>query len=284
MGAGRDRSGAYARPGVARHVSRDGQGSDVAQARAHAHPPGGRRDPDGRTRRGRRLHRRNRAPALAAGGNSDARCAGRLRADRTRVQEASDLPGRARERRGAGPAQALPRIRDDAARAGGEGNVADGSLLSRSRAACAEARHAAGDSGGKATVLHGEAAAPLSARPAVVASRQRRRRRRQGDARCRGGDRGRNDAAQPPRVLVDRRCAARRPRRAWPRIGFRREAAARLASTCRSAASSRARPRSPTGCGAKSSITSRSARPSRRRCRPCKRDSGCRDSFPPPKC
>ena len=52
------------------------QRRDRAQARAHARAPGGGRDPDGRARRGRRVHRRDRAAACAARG---AAAAGRRR-------------------------------------------------------------------------------------------------------------------------------------------------------------------------------------------------------------
>ena len=91
-----------------------------------------------------------------------------------------------------------------------QGRGADRSLLSRPRPARAEARHAAGDSRGEAPVVPGQAAPPLPARPARLAARRRRRRRREDDARRGRRHRGRDDAAEPARVLVDRRRAARR--------------------------------------------------------------------------
>ena len=77
-------------------------------------------------------------------------------------------------------------------------------------------------------------------------------------------------------VLVDGRRADGRDRCRRARIELRREAAGGAGSTCRSGAWSRARPRSPTGCGGKCSTTSRSARRSPPSCAKCSRSSGWR--------
>ena len=144
---------------------------------------------------------------------------------RPRVPQAQDLPRRARERRAAGSAQALSRIRGDAGRARRQGRGADGSLLSRPDAPRAAHRAARGAAAEPPPVLPRQAAPPLPARPPRVAAR--RRRRRGDDARRDRGDRGRDDAKRPARVLVDRGRAVRRTGRERPRRRVRREAARR---------------------------------------------------------
>ena len=76
---------------------------------------------------------------------SGAKRAAALRRRRPRVPQAQDLPRRARQRRDAGAAQALSRIRGDAGRARHQGRGAHRPLLSRPQPARAAHRAARGD-------------------------------------------------------------------------------------------------------------------------------------------
>ena len=110
-----------------------------------------------------------------------------------------------------------------------------------------------------AAVAPRQAAPPLSARPARVAARRRRRARRRCATRSPASRTSRRRAACARSGGPSARCfeAVDRER---ARARLRRRSSSPRASTCRSAASSKAARRSPTGCGAKCSITSRSAR------------------------
>ena len=258
MGPGRNRPGARPGPRLARRVPGQPRRWHRTQACADACPPGGGRDPDGRARRGRRVHRRDRAAARPAGRTRGARAEVRLRGDRPRLPQAPDLPGRARRRLAPRPAQAVPRIRGDAARPWREGRGADRPVLPRPCAARTEAVDAAGGAGGEASVVHGQAAAPVPARAARLAAR--RRGGREDDARRDRRHRGRDDPPEPACVLVDQRRAVRRAERALGSKAASGSSSWPPASTCRSGASSRAAPRWPTGCAARCSTTSRSPR------------------------
>ena len=82
-----------------------------AQARARARAPGGGRHPDGRPRRRRRVHRRDRAPARAARGTVRRGRAGCRGSRRSRGQPPARVPRRDRQRCTAGAADAVRRIR-----------------------------------------------------------------------------------------------------------------------------------------------------------------------------
>ena len=150
--------------------------ADAAEARAHARPPGGRRDPDGRARRRRRLHRRDRAAARAARGAAapptcEPPCDVVDRACRKLRIFLDELV----ERRAAGAAQALPRIRGDAARARRRGVRADRPVLSRPVARARRARGAREPMPPARLPSHlVKQRRALPARPARVAARRRR--------------------------------------------------------------------------------------------------------------
>ena len=105
------------------------------------------------------------------------------------------------------------------------------------------------------------------ARAARMAARRRFGRRH--DARGDRGDRGRDDAAEPARVLVDGSCAARSAADRRARAQLRREAARRAHRHADSPRRPKAARRSRTGCVAKCSITSRRRNQARRRPRRC---------------
>ena len=203
---------------------------------------------------------------------------GELRPDRPGLPQAQDLPGRGGRRRQSDPAQAVSRIRADAAGARRQGGGADGlcsiPISRRGRRKIASAKTVTPQ---KLQSYPGQAAAPVPARPALLAARRRRGRARH--ARRRSGHRGRADAFGAAFVLVGGWRVARRHRREGCRERLRRQAAAAAASTCRSGASSKDRRKSPTACAARFSTSSPSARRSDRRCRRCSAPIDCRVSF-----
>ena len=130
---------------------------------------------------------------------------------RSRVPQAAHLPRRARQRRDAGPAEAVPRVRGDAARARREGRrrrpISSIPDLSPRAPRIAPREPIAADRSSPSYLVKQRRALP--ARPARVAAR--RARGREGDARRDRRHRGRDVAGQPALVLVDgRRAASRR--------------------------------------------------------------------------
>ena len=175
---------------------------------------------------------------------------------RSRVPEARDLPRRARRTAPAGSAEALSRIRSDAARARRQGRRADRSLLPGPR--FARAAPSAGDGrGGQARVAARQAAPTLRARPARVPARRRRRRAQ--DARRGRRDRGRELAADARTFwwTVEAFFEAIVERGLDPGFGPK-QLAARIDLQIRRVVEGTRR--SPTGCAARCSTTSRSAR------------------------
>ena len=129
-------------------------------------------------------------------------------------------------------------------------------------------------------VVSRQAAPAVPARPARLAARRRGGRR--DDARRDRRHRGRQtQSSQPARILVDGRRAAReRSSRRASSAGFGVKQLCGARRPADPPRRRRQRARSPTGCAAKCSTSSPSARRSGRRCRRCSARSGCTGLIP----